>query len=468
MVINMMTFNKRENSTARPNLDNASTLTGQLRDSCSIITPTIGLAGSQDRWPTGNYAYIPEFDRYYWITNWTWDAGIWWADMRVDVLASWRTTIGNSTQYVLRAAAGYNGDIIDSYYPMTAAHSFQYNLIVDTWDARSPGQGWYVVGIVSKAVNAIGATAYYVFTPAEFRTLMSAMLSSANWTQMDFTSGEISEAFFKSIFNPFQYVVSCMWLPLAPPMSADEVTTIPLGWWDLSCNAHMLTGSYIVKNNTVAVPKHPKASARGAYLNCAPYTRLKLMYEPFGLVELDSTLFSKAANCYVSVLVDAVTGVGRLSVGAGESVDLDVVSNAQVGVPIQLAQISQDLVGAASKGVGGIAGAVGNVVKGNIGDAIMNAVTGIVDAAVSLMPHVSMAGMNGSFSGYTQAVFLAADCWDVVDDDRARRGRPLCGAYQLSGLAGYQMILDPDLRINGTDEENRQIKEYLMNGYFWE
>lgn len=467
MDVYLMTFNKRENSTERPTLSGATS--GTLRDNCSVMFPSIGFSWGQENTPiAANYAYIPEFSRYYFIKNWTWDSGIWWADMAVDVLASWKTEIGNSTQYVLRSAAYSNGDIIDDYYPITDRHTFQYELIVNTWTGRSPAQGWYVVGIINSDTNAVGTTSYYVFTPTQMRLFMAAMLSATSWTGVDFTLGEISEAFYKSLFNPFQYVVSAMWVPEEPPHSQFPIGVIPFGWWTLTADAYILTNSYIAVNNTVTVPKHPQASIRGDYLNCAPFTRLKLMYEPFGCLELDATLFAKVNTCYISVLIDAITGVGRLSIGAGDSVDLDFIATAQVGVPVQLAQVSQDILGAATDILGAVGGAVSGVSSKNYFGAASSVITGIASAAQSMVPRVSTKGMNGAYACFTQAAFLAADCYAVADNDVTHHGRPICAMYQLSQMSGYQLILNPDIKINGTSDENTLIKNYLSTGYYYE
>ena len=470
MDVYLMTFNKRENSTERPTLSGATS--GTLRDNCSVMFPSIGFSWGQENTPiAANYAYIPEFSRYYFIKNWTWDSGIWWADMAVDVLASWKTEIGNSTQYVLRAAAATNDYVEDSYYPMTREHRTGYSILSTAWTYSRPSAGYYIVGIISSATNSIGAVAYYAFTAAEFRAFMYAMLSTTSWTNIDFTSGEISEEFFKSVFNPFQYIVSALWLPFAPDLSS-AVSTIPFGWWSVTASAHLILNSTWQQDHVVTIPKHPQ-NGRGKYLEASPYTRLSLFYQPFGLLELDPSLYVGQASLTVTVTVDVFTGIGYLFVKPGTSGadnPYDFQQTAQVGVPIQLAQIANDYVGALSSLAGGITSGLGVFSGGVSGvvNGIAGAVSGIVDAALSMVPHVSTSGANGSFIPFVMGATLFADFFLVVDEDRARRGRPVCGIYTLSQLAGYQMILNPDIKINGTDDENRMIKDYLMSGYFYE
>ena len=474
MNVYLMIYTKKENSTARPTITGITPFSGTLRDSCSIINPFIGFDLGQNTTPTANYAYISDFSRYYFIENWTWERGIWWAEMAVDVLATWRTEIGDSTQYILRSADTWNGQIIDTLYPLTNHHSYAYELITNNWSGTGPGSGYYVIGIISGDTAAIGATAYYVFSPSNFRLFMQSLMSSVSYTNIDFTSGEISEEFFKSLFNPFQYIVSAMWVPMAPPMGA-QVVSVPVGWWSISATASLLTGSYMYSNHTVTVPHHPLATTRGAYLNGAPFSRYALYYEPFGLMELDPNMLTNATSINVNIFIDAVTGVGECKVGALDSIDFCAVATAQVGVPVQLAQVSQDILGAGVSlvnGVSSIAGGLGSALTGNIvggiSGAISGAVSGIASAAESIVPHVSTSGANGSFGCFTQASFLLADFWGIANEDRTHRGRPLCSAAQVSTLDGYQLISDPSIAISGTDEENRRIKNYMATGFYWE
>ena len=111
-----MSFSKKKNSTATPS-SNSEPLSGTLREGCSVIKPIIGFELSRLTFANWNYAYISDFYRYYYIQDWVWDEGLWWAYMEVDPLASFKAGIGASSCYVLRSASEYNNKIIDSIYP---------------------------------------------------------------------------------------------------------------------------------------------------------------------------------------------------------------------------------------------------------------------------------------------------------------------------------------------------------------
>lgn len=72
---------------------------GQLVAECSIENPVILF--EMDSLPTSNYAYIPDFNRYYFITDITAVRnGLFRVSMKVDVLKSFAADIRNSTALV--------------------------------------------------------------------------------------------------------------------------------------------------------------------------------------------------------------------------------------------------------------------------------------------------------------------------------------------------------------------------------
>lgn len=85
-------------------------LTGELRESSSVITPIIKI--EDDDLTDYNYAYIPEFGRYYFITNITSVRnGLWELAMRVDVLMTYADEIKANTAVIAR-----NSNLWNLYY----------------------------------------------------------------------------------------------------------------------------------------------------------------------------------------------------------------------------------------------------------------------------------------------------------------------------------------------------------------
>lgn len=102
--------------TAEPNL----TLTGTLREECSVEEPSI-LVQSDPRGQ--NYAYIPEFSRYYYITDITAErSNAFRIRLRVDVLMSYKSQILALPVFCMRSAilAKQSPYIIDEHAPINA------------------------------------------------------------------------------------------------------------------------------------------------------------------------------------------------------------------------------------------------------------------------------------------------------------------------------------------------------------
>lgn len=81
-------------------------LVGALREASSIIAPSILIQSN----PIGyNYAYIPEFGRYYYIKNITaFRKGAYIIDLKCDVLMSFKEEILNMSGIVSRLTDGDN------------------------------------------------------------------------------------------------------------------------------------------------------------------------------------------------------------------------------------------------------------------------------------------------------------------------------------------------------------------------
>lgn len=98
-------------------LSNALTLNGNLRnnDSGNVLSPTIYLEMNNNSIPTYNYAYIPSFNRYYFITNIEPARNDYWEiNMKEDVLMSFKSEIKNQTALVSRNENEYNEYLEDS------------------------------------------------------------------------------------------------------------------------------------------------------------------------------------------------------------------------------------------------------------------------------------------------------------------------------------------------------------------
>ena len=89
--------NESEKNKLEKTITNSILLEGNLRDESSIINPIILIRSNKEDIPyMYNYAYIPAFGRYYFITDIeSVRTGIWRVSMHVDVLMSYKEQIKN-------------------------------------------------------------------------------------------------------------------------------------------------------------------------------------------------------------------------------------------------------------------------------------------------------------------------------------------------------------------------------------
>lgn len=102
-----------ENTKVSKSLTSAFNLSGTLRQETSIVNPVIRING--DSSIVGyNYAYIPEFSRYYFITDIVAVVnGIWDISFSVDVLMSYKQQILALPVIVRRQESNFNSYLSD-------------------------------------------------------------------------------------------------------------------------------------------------------------------------------------------------------------------------------------------------------------------------------------------------------------------------------------------------------------------
>ena len=478
--VKFYTFSKRYNSTKRPGSDAGTTYSCRVLDGTAIINPKIVLDIGLTADPSAyNYAYIANFGRYYHIREWTFDRGLWIASMTVDVLATYKSQIGSTTLYMLRAANSYNGNIMDSKYPLKSGCDFSRQTITTPYN--SINAGCFVVGVVSKGGN-FGSLTYHALTAANMAALCTALIDNTVTEQNGYSLNDASLALQLSVVDPIQYIKSAVWLPfdISDIPGTDIPASGPTGGfdvfnWHLTGFTHkILTNSapYVNISRTFSITKHPDTTARGNYVNCAPYTIATLSFPPFGVIELDTSVLCNAANLTAQLITDALTGRGTIVLKANNIILNRIES--QIGVPIQLSQITRDYVGAATSALGavsnfaqGIGSAIGGSVTGAVGG-LAGAASGIINAAVSLVPRANTIGSGGGFSHLVGDFELDFQFFRPVNDDLAHNGRPLCERHTPASVGGYMLIQDGDVATSGTRAENEEIQSMLETGFYYE
>lgn len=484
-------FAKVKNSTALPPDTDITIETGEFNAPVSVMAPQALFKFPVVSVPPYNYCYIQEFHRYYFITEWVWSNGLWVAYLTIDVLATYKSQIGAANMFILRSSAEYNPNVADTMYPTLSNRVSTCSLKPSPFYS-SFYSGYYVVGLINSDVNTIGATNYYFMSPTQFRSFMSNMFTSIDY--MNISSSEISANLQKALINPFQYVASAMWFPFDVTADRDNAaglqSPLPIGWWTVDGSAYYLNHMHHSGEYTITVPKHPQSSTRGKWVNLAPYSTYSLEFWPWGEIPLDSAKLVDVNTLNLSYVIDYLTGVGTLRVTGDTGDGAIAVSVAQVGVPIQVAQIAMNfgnltpssgvaaLMGGAALGVGinNITEQIQTVVSspkdlwntltgGHSGNGVWNSsgygngmghggggvagggggrggsgaeptggatitvdkvLSNIGNAINSVLADVSVSGSNGGTACFSLGVRVNAHFTSISDEDNNFAGRPLC------------------------------------------
>ena len=378
----------------------------------------------------------------------------------------------------MRSSAQSDGAILDTKYFSTfnltnqvvnigsvevAIDPYTYSAKINDYFSKSSiNKGCFYVGILGDNNTGVVWVSMLEVTFEDF----IKTLYSIEPTDME----DLSTGLAKKIANPIEYVVSAYWLPYGIPGRSYGSGTIKVGYYEYHWDAG---GAFLdpcrdlVRSRAVFnIPKHPKASTRGSYLNGAPFTTYQLRLEPFGTFSLDTSVLVDKSTLTCDWYTDINTGIADLIIYSGNT--LIATSSAQLAVPIQLNQLDISLIGAIGSKVGEAVGA-SNSITTIVSDFASKVVGGFLGSDVSSTPKVQSKGNSGNFAPFTGRVpALYADFRDIVDEFNAEIGRPLCKVMKPKDLGGYILVLDGSIEAPLTKSELLDINNYLTSGFFYE
>lgn len=470
MKVNFYTFDKKYNSTKRPT-GTGTEYNCVLKTSSGVISPTIELQLGLSSNPSAfNYCYISSYARYYWVKEWTFVGHLWIATLNVDVLATWKTYIGDTNMYIYRSSNASNGNIMDKKYPTTGVVTYRTESISAL--AKSFNDGWFVVGVYGEDVNT-ATMSYYRFSATRFRNFVEEIftycVTNGSWDG-------VGVRLRNAVFNVSDYIRCCYWLPDNPSVPTGEpLASIKVGSISVPATCHPLlfsTSGYTIKKQTrVSIPKHPQARTRGSYCNLAPYSRYRLVYLPFGSMELDTTKLQGASYLLFTIEIDGITGEGILTVTTqtkdANNVYHDIanilVRKAKYGVDIPIATASINVPSIASS----LAGAGISATHGNLFSTV---VSGIVSVAELFTPDIDT--VSDAKSGLLGLDYdkngLIGQFFELVPEDNNSNGRPLCDIRKVSNLSGYIEGESHDFSAPATITEMEEIRQFIDNGFYYE
>ena len=520
-------FTKKDNSTIAPTqAQYESGLDAKivLLDSTSILAPTFKLELATPPMANAtkyNYCYVPDFHRFYFIDDWYTNRGLWYCDCKCDVLATYRSTILASTQYVKRSASDYDLTILDSVYPAKAIPNItnRYNSNTSIYNFADNPYNDYVV-----VINTLGAVDV---DPNDASTLLSKTEAGGNFyvttmkglsVFLDFLTFDFREYYpgtteltadtAEMIYNPFEYIKSIKVYPnqsIFDPSQHPNQGLVPIkfGYWKTPVSdAYSPSQHYCYRLNNpiynfsfyIPLGDHPQRNARGNKMNGAPYSSYTLHFEPYGVIELDASLLCEALGVKVACRVDLTTGACKarlkpVTLAEQMNLDIDSIPNneiwcaiTQIGVETTILNIVQNFDNNSLKegvfkfftGIGGKLAESGIELYNTISGKEMfnipkNAIADPIDALSTAFAKATSKGGGGTnLTMYYATPYIEAFYTLLVDENIIDYGRPLYQRRLLSGLSGFCLCDSAEITIDGLDIEQKAIIAYLNSGVFIE
>lgn len=475
--MNVILYNirKRLNSTKLPT--DGTTYNCTLKDRTSVRNPEIRIAWTGSERLRYNYAYISDFNRYYWVDEWVYEDRQWCARLRVDVLASSRGTIGSSTKYILRAASDYDPKAIESLYPATAEYKAEGTLSGTSlgWDVYGSGGGSFVVTCVgnNNPVGVDSAVCMFSTNGTGVQTLISNQLNAIEGAANSAAATDVKEAILNLLRLPgrfttdlSQYIKNIMWFPFEFAVGAPS--NIQLGMYNCLQTGRPLTSPIRIFTSSIDLSTIPGSGEPWEYM--APYGVYNLEIQPFGIIPIPASEIVLGAALNVIVRVDAASGLGLLEIEIArglQSVRRIAARTAQIGVAVPYGGTAPDYAGAITGGASVIASAASFASGESSGASLL---ASIGSAYASASPNGYASGTSGGGAALIGSVDLHYAVFDHVATDPAENGRPLAAPRQINTLSGYIKCRDGEIvgSQNATSEELAEIASFLTGGFFYE
>lgn len=474
---------KRKNSTLQPT-GTPTSYDLNLKSGTSLISPTFLLQYSG----RPNFNYVSYEGRYYFITDITQvNNDLWEIACEVDVLATYKTEILSSKQFVSYSSTHGDSWLSDTRIPVLKSTTASKYTTPTGILSRI---GCYILSVIGYD----SAATYMFYSDSDIKNIITEI---SNWQNDSITDIEnmidntdtdslleslctvlTNTGFIGNAYSQAPACIrSCIWVPfdyaLAPITGND---TIFLGNFNTYVNGQRISSRPVTGSASINIPWHFSDWRRG-------YCEDVYLYLPLvGLVSLSSDSLTNISTITIEWSVTYTDGCISYEVKAGNQIIGTYGANASANYPIGINQqasvgeIAQTMISSAEKvistGVNSSLSPVsaGTAATGMIAEAAIGAYQVADTTATS---HASCIGGIGGGAG----VGLDTDisCFTVAHDTIISpsamidtMGLPTMKPMMLTTLTGYCECANGHVAIDGTLTEMALLDNYINSGFFIE
>lgn len=450
-------FSKRPNSSKIPSTPYDVKLDLLLKEDTSIEEPSFVLNGNIF---TYNYAYIPAWNRYYFVNNITSICeGMVQLDLTEDYLATWKSAIQATSAHVVYSSTGYDKDIVDPRIVQYTTKEWQND--AQTFSSFTSA-GCFVLTVLSQDGGHTGFQNAYLLNITDMQTLANTFLG------LDLNSWIVD-----SVYNPMDCIVSCKWYPLDYNVLASICCTtgqMYIGSLPIGGSGNIVNNPVYSNNITFTLTPRYNDFRR---LSASNY-QLFIPYAGLFPIAQDEIIKTNGA-LEVRFSLDIMTGSMVITEWGGNS---RIFNQFEIGYGIDcpVAAVQGGNIGNFLESLVGAAAGVGaSLAGGSIAGAVGSAASGIAGMTSEAMTkRYRSRGTQGSraylYEGY--AFRLIEDAWDTENPNStnyiAKQGRPVFQTHAISNHSGYVQCEGASVEMAGLESEKERVNSYLNSGFYLE
>ena len=479
-------FAKRRNSTKQPTTELSDSRTVKLKEDTSYDSPTFILTGNNL-----DYNYAKWDNRYYFITDTrSIHNDLMEIDCVLDPLATYKTDILNSTQYVSYSSLSGSIWLPDTRLPVLK------NAVVSkattTLNFLFTDGGFYVLSVIGdgdgcktwctdisnikKMINDIsqwtGTVANSIKSILPYSTPSTDIQAYQNLTEAIINTGIVGNAYTDAP----SCIRSCIWVPFFLSFFTEgNIDTIKLGAFNTNADAYECKTTPVSRTASISIPWQYSDWRRSVCEEIYLYLPL------VGMVSIPSDEIINETQLNIEWSATATDGCIAYRITAGNQVVGTYGANCSVNYPIGISQQASagEIVQTAFQGLSATVPAglhashklAGAATKANALFTGVDAVYDTIDTA--LTRHNSCIGGIGGGAGV--GLSLDAVCFSVAhptvispSDMAATMGVPTMKPVLLSTLTGYCQCANAHIECAAQANELDAIDMYLNAGFFIE
>lgn len=475
--IRATTFSKRRNSTKRPTSYD-HTYTVNLKERCDWNNPTFILQG--DDFP---YNYVRWGNQYYFVDSVAYIRNdLIEVSCVTDVLATFKETILDSTQFVSYSNVSGGQWLPDTRIPILKSHSTaKSEVLLPIFNLVG---GWYILSVIG-----MHGCHMYALTFSQLLTLCENLQNDANTmitntlSGLDFGSTEEAlESLTKAMVNTDilgnaysnapSCIRSCIWVPFVIP-EGYGTGPIFLGRFNSGVSAVHINSAPITGSVSVSIPWQ-FSDWRRAYCE-EVYLYLPLV----GMINIDTTSITNEQAITVNYSYTLSDGVVAYQIKAGNQIigsyGGSCSANYPIGInqPASVGEVINSMIGGIQKTAAVAASAGLNVASA----AASGAITGITAAYevenTAYTTHPSCIGGVGGGAGFGLDKNLT--CYTVAHptvmepaEMAATMGVPTMKPIKLSSCSGYVQCANAHVALPAHASEINAVDSFLNSGFYIE